>query len=90
MEIFRHPQPVSDLSVRGTRPHGDRLNFDPRNLAREINRFRDLDSLTLVSLDSQQMELLERSRPFCAREASFDKSIVSYWPVSSRLRGSEL
>jgi len=30
------------------------------------------------------------SRPFCAREASFDKSIVSYWPVSSRLRGSEL
>jgi hypothetical protein len=59
MEIFRHPQPVSDLSVRGTRPHGDRLNFDPRNLAREINRFRDLDSLTLVSLDSQQMELLE-------------------------------
>jgi len=31
-----------------------------------------------------------RSRSFCAREASFDKSIVSYWPVSSRLRGSEL
>jgi len=30
------------------------------------------------------------SRSFCAREASFDKSIVSYWPVSSRLRGSEL
>ena len=29
------------------------------------------------------------SRPFCAREASCGKSIVSYWPVSSRLRGSE-
>ena len=30
------------------------------------------------------------SRPFCARGASFGKSIVSHWPVSSQLRGCEL
>ncbi len=59
VEIFRYPQPVRALSVRGARPHGDQLRFDPRNLAREINRFRDLDSLSLISLDAQQMELLE-------------------------------
>jgi hypothetical protein len=59
MEVFRYSQPVTDLSVRGHRSHGDRLTFDRRNLAREINRFPDLDSLTLISLDAQQMELLE-------------------------------